>query len=128
MFRIAVISLSVISLFLLGVILKQINSTPGSSAEQAKRAEAQRRLYWKVVGQCQRSIENAAKYDLRWTDGMSRPIFTRDSMNNDLVGLWGDAAEAQNGFGNWVRVNYRCTFNQKTNQVVDVSIESGRLR
>jgi hypothetical protein len=120
MFKIITVALSVLALFFVGQIVLKTTQTPEALAARAKeQAEAaakreRQNLYWDAVASCRKPIEDAAKYDLRWTDGMTRPMFARDAFN-DWVILWGDAAEAQNGFGGWVRINYRCSFNHKTN-------------
>jgi hypothetical protein len=73
---------------------------------------------------CQKAIENYAKHDLRWTESWLNRKFT-DSVTSKYVhpdGLmlfYGDKAEAQNGFGGWVRVKYRCTYNPFTKEVVE---------
>jgi hypothetical protein len=134
MFKTIVITLSGLALFFVGVIALQANQTPEALAQRAKEqteAAAKRQrddLYWNAVRPvCRKAIESAAKYDLRWLDGMTRPMFVRDVGLGDVVILWGDAAEAQNGLGGWVRVNYQCSFNLKTRRA-DASIEAGRLQ
>jgi len=37
-------------------------------------------------------------------------------------------AEAQNDFGGWVRVTYRCEYDPTAKQVIDARIEPGRIR
>jgi hypothetical protein len=76
---------------------------------------------------CERSVKNAAQYDLRWTTwGL---VFSHSRRNgiDPTIKLIGDMAEAQNGFGNWVRVNYTCTFDLNTKTVINVTMERGRL-
>jgi hypothetical protein len=80
---------------------------------------------------CRKAVENAAKYDLRWTDGWLSPAFSRWNkyMRADgLMFFYGDRAEAQNGFGAWLRVNYVCRYDPATKRVVGASFEQGRLR
>jgi hypothetical protein len=47
--------------------------------------------------------------------------------NDNTIRIAGDAAEAQNGLGNWVRANYSCTVNIDTKTVMDVTLNDGRL-
>ena len=72
-----------------------------------------------------------ATHDLRWTTGFLEPYtFTRYNKyhrEDGVFHMFGDKAEAQNGYGNWFRMNYICKFNPTTNQVIDVSLHKGRL-
>jgi hypothetical protein len=122
MFRSTIIGLSLLALFFVGHIYK---SSPQALAQQAKQEERTQASAL-AFGTCARAVENAAKYDLRWTswgkfysaDGIAHP--------DGKILFHGDEAEAQNGFGGWVRVNYFCVFDPKTKQA-EVSIKSGRL-
>jgi hypothetical protein len=124
-----VIALSIMALFFLGQIISKANQasqTPEALAQRSKQ-QIRDRLYLDALASCRKSVENAAKYDLRWTDSMIRPAFVRYSgWEEDSIIFRGDAAEAQNGFGGWVRVNYICVFNPKT-KYATASIEAGRL-
>jgi hypothetical protein len=83
---------------------------------------------------CMKAVERSAKYDLRWTKtflGTQLPTFDRWNKyqrQDGHVVLYGDEAEAQNGIGNWVRVNYRCEFDPAAKRVVEVELNQGRLR
>jgi hypothetical protein len=99
-----------------------------SNTTAAKQAEIQTKDQSALAfATCMRAVENSAKYDLRWTgwtkfqsaDGIIHPDGT--------ILFFGDEAEAQNGFGGWVRVNYSCVFDPKTKQT-SVSMNTGRLR
>jgi hypothetical protein len=60
-----------------------------------------------------------------------KPTFDRWNKHQRQDGhilLYGDEAEAQNGFGNWVRVNYRCEFDPAAKKVLDAQLSQGRLR
>jgi hypothetical protein len=39
----------------------------------------------------------------------------------------GDDAEAQNGFGNWIRVNYSCTVNATSKRIMNATLNNGKL-
>ena len=41
--------------------------------------------------------------------------------------IWGDDAEAQNGFGVWLKVNYSCEVDLTSKKIVNVTMEQGRL-
>ncbi len=76
------------------------------------------------------AIEESAKYGVRWTNWLGVARFDRWNKyqrNDGLIVLAGDEAEAQNGFGNWLRANYSCTFNADTGKVVNVTLEAGKL-
>ena len=47
--------------------------------------------------------------------------------SDNTIGIAGDDAEAQNGMGNWVRVNYSCIVNIDTKTVTNASLNNGRL-
>ena len=64
-----------------------------------------------ATGPCKRAIENFTRYDLRWTNGWLESVFDRwDRLAREEGHLVfaGERAEAQNSFGNWIRVNYEC--------------------
>jgi hypothetical protein len=77
---------------------------------------------------CNIAIKNAAQYDLRWTNwGADFSRWNKYARPDGYIQLVGDLAEAQNGFGNWVRVNYSCLFDPDRGVVISASIERGRL-
>jgi hypothetical protein len=77
---------------------------------------------------CKKAIENAAKYDVRWTSWFSDfSRWNKYARADGYIRFSGDDAEAQNGFGNWVRANYSCLFDPATSTVISVSIEPGKL-
>ena len=41
--------------------------------------------------------------------------------------IWGDDAEAQNGFGVWLKVNYSCEVDLTSKKIVNVTMDQGRL-
>ena len=41
--------------------------------------------------------------------------------------IWGDDAEAQNGFGVWLKVNYSCEVDSTSKKIVNVTMDQGRL-
>ena len=49
------------------------------------------------------------------------------SPNNTIL-IAGDEAEAQNGLGNWLRVNYTCTVDLSNNTVKHATLNQGRLQ
>jgi hypothetical protein len=84
---------------------------------------------------CKKAVERSATYDLRWTKigvfGTPLPMFDRWNKHQRQDGhilFYGDEAEAQNGLGNWVRVNYRCEFDPAEKKVMDAQLNQGRMR
>jgi hypothetical protein len=79
---------------------------------------------------CKSAVADMAKYDLRWTNSWgSSPFgyYNRYALPDGYVRLVGDEAEAQNGFGGWVRVNYTCLYDPATQTVKNVAMNNGRL-
>jgi hypothetical protein len=84
-----------------------------------------------ALSPCSRAIEKSAKYDLRWSSSFLVMLrFSHYSTYRQRDGtliLSGDDAEAQNGFGNWVRIHYSCSFDPETKTVSNVTMDSGKL-
>jgi hypothetical protein len=94
----------------------------------------------KLHFECQQRIKQIVRYDMR-TPGIFSGTNSTDSVffllrfsrwskfvaDDNTIRMRGDEAEAQNGIGNWLRVNYSCIVNINTNTVVDVSLDDGRL-
>jgi hypothetical protein len=79
---------------------------------------------------CKNAVADMAKYDLRWTNSWgSSPFgyYNRYALPDGYVRLVGDEAEAQNGFGGWVRVNYTCLYDPATQTVKNVILNQGRF-
>ena len=96
----------------------QSSSTPTTIEPPRIGAEVSEKYFEAVRGKtwthCKRAIENLAKYDLRWTDwGIPFDRWNATHREDGLLRLIGDGAEAQNGYGGWVRVNYICTVDPK---------------
>ncbi|MBC3435819.1 hypothetical protein HU735_10380 [Pseudomonas sp. BW16M2] len=79
---------------------------------------------------CQPAIQQLAKFDYEWTDGMTTPIFSKlawgDQKRGEIIYL-GDEVKFQNGFGNFLRHKYACTFDPASKLAVNASAEPGRL-
>jgi hypothetical protein len=91
-----------------------------------------------VGNECGRRIRNLVKYDIRspgvfygTNNGDSALLrFTQWGMKVSKTGtmtIWGDDAEAQNGFGVWLKVNYSCEVDLRSKKVVNVTMDDGRL-
>ena len=94
----------------------------------------------KMQFECQQRIKQIVHYDMR-TPGIFSGTNSTDSVffllrfsrwskfvaDDNTIRIRGDEAEAQNGFGAWMRVNYSCTVNINTKTMVDVSLNDGRL-
>lgn len=82
-----------------------------------------------AVTACRPQVENLAKNDARWTDGMLETKFSHfrwKGLKNDVVTYIGDKIEFQNGLGNWLRHTYECDY-APGRGVVDVRARQGRL-
>ena len=111
---------------------KEIIPSPGAGEEITPTYYKQ--VHDDALWVCMKAVERSAKYDFRWTKtlfGTQLPTFDRWNKHQRQDGhilLYGAEAEAQNGFGNWVRVNYRCEFDPAAKKVLDAQLSQGRLR
>lgn len=84
----------------------------------------------KAAFRCAPQVERLAKYQHEWTDGWLGPKFTRvvwkDKANGVLTYV-GDQIKFQNGFGAWQYHIYACDFDTRTETVLSVEAEPGRL-
>ena len=87
---------------------------------------------------CARQIKNQVKYDIRspgvlyGTNSGDWAILRFDRWSakptkDGTIRIRGDNAEAQNGFGNWLRVNYSCEVDLASKKIVGTTIDMGRL-
>lgn len=75
---------------------------------------------------CKVAVENSAQYQFKWTDGITEPKFSSYSWydkNRKLVTLYGHRAQAQNGFGAFKNIEYSCTFNADTGEVLSTNLQ-----
>ncbi|MEZ2576966.1 hypothetical protein [Buttiauxella ferragutiae] len=75
---------------------------------------------------CETAVENSAQYQFKWTDGITEPKFSSYNWydkNRKLVTLYGHRAQAQNGFGAFKNVEYSCTFNADTGEVLSTNLQ-----
>ncbi|RDT56966.1 hypothetical protein DXF93_00120 [Escherichia coli] len=75
---------------------------------------------------CAKAVEDSAKYEFKWTDGITEPKFSSLSWydkNRRLVTLYGHRAQAQNGFGAFKNIQYSCTYNADTGEVLSVDMQ-----
>lgn len=75
---------------------------------------------------CKVAVENSARYQFKWTDGVIEPKFSSYSWydkDNKLVTLYGHRAQAQNGFGAFKNIQYSCTFNADTGEVLSTNLQ-----
>ncbi|WP_410198721.1 hypothetical protein [Citrobacter portucalensis] len=75
---------------------------------------------------CETSVEKSAQYQFKWTDGITEPKFSSYSWydkNRKLVTLYGHRAQAQNGFGAFKNIQYSCTFNADTGEVLGTNLQ-----
>ena len=65
---------------------------------------------------CQSLVENLARYDFEWTDGMigfKFPKYVGSTKQSYVLTVTGDKIKFQNGFGAWQRKDYYCDYNVK---------------
>ncbi|HAH9746243.1 TPA: hypothetical protein HIF17_003035 [Escherichia coli] len=75
---------------------------------------------------CEKAVEDSAKYDFKWTDGITEPKFSSLSWydkDRKLVTLYGHRAQAQNGFGAFKNIQYSCTYNADTGEVLSTTLQ-----
>ena len=75
---------------------------------------------------CAKAVEGSAKYEFKWTDGITEPKFSSLSWydkNRRLVTLYGHRAQAQNGFGAFKNIQYFCTYNADTGEVLSTNLQ-----
>ena len=73
---------------------------------------------------CPSHIEDLAKYDHEWTDGILGPKFARASdLGGGLVMYSGDEVKFQNGFGAWQKMSYSCTIQVNNLAVIEVTAQ-----
>jgi hypothetical protein len=76
---------------------------------------------------CKKAIADMAKYDIKWTDRTEFQYVNKYARMDGYVLLSGDNAQAQNGFGNWIRVNYKCLYDPTSKRVIEATMNNGRL-
>lgn len=79
---------------------------------------------------CRTPVENMAKYDFKWIDGMLEPKFSHFRWSNrdkGVVTFIGDKIQLQNGLGNWVRHTYECDFDPQTDTAIAARVRPGRI-
>lgn len=75
---------------------------------------------------CAKAVEDSAKYEFKWTDGFTEPKFSSLSWHDRsrrLVTLYGHRAQAQNGFGAFKNIQYSCTYNADTGEVLSTNLQ-----
>jgi len=75
-------------------------------------------------------IERFAKYDFKWTDGILTPKFSHfrwKNMEKGIITYIGDQIQFQNGFGAWQNCVYECDYDPRTESILDIRINAGRL-
>ncbi len=75
---------------------------------------------------CEKAVEDSAKYEFKWTDEVLEPKFSSLSWydkDKKLVTLYGHRAQAQNGFGAFKNIEYACTYNADTGEVLSTNLK-----
>jgi hypothetical protein len=90
-------------------------------AEEDKSPLGYAKNHHNPVYECQRAIEKLAKFDFKWKDSLTNPAFvTYTWIANDskVIEMYGDQAQAQNGFGAYKNIQYSCKFNGETGEIL----------
>lgn len=85
---------------------------------------------YEAAGFCKRHIENLAKYNFEWTDGIFEPTFSRyqwKSKEAGVITFIGDQIKFQNGFGAFQPHTYFCDYAPETETFLSVNAEPGRI-
>lgn len=101
-----------------------------AAAAQEEKVKSDDDKFFHAAFACGKAVEDSVKYDLRWRVSSPSKRFPKYMGERDMINqiiIVGDEAEAQNGLGNWVRVNYMCTFNWKADKVLATRLDAGRL-
>ena len=90
---------------------------------------------------CNQAIKRQVRYNIRspgllWGENTADSAFfllrmsrySKQVAPDNTIMLVGDEAEAQNGFGNWLRITYVCKVDVSTNTVKHATFSSGRLQ
>jgi hypothetical protein len=97
-----------------------------------------RHLTYEVGYECSQAVKRLIKYDIRspgvmWGTNTGEWAFLRwdrwtgKVSSGNTVAMAGDEAEAQNGFGNWIRINYTCTIDLSTMKALHATVDNGRF-
>ena len=112
-----------LALCLLGVAIGLIVIACEDSADCSQDAECWGQKHWvDAETRCAPHIENMARYDYDWTDGVLGWKFDQWRWGGREAGIMtyrGDNIKFQNGFGAWQRISYECDYNTETKIVVD---------
>lgn len=80
---------------------------------------------------CMRLVEESARINYRWTSPLAFTgvgVFSRHTPGTLGIDFYeGDVIELQNGFGAWLRHNYKCEYGTHTRMVIQVYTRQGRL-
>jgi hypothetical protein len=103
--------------------------------EKQKKAELEKYMYnakwlndkYNIDGgvQCQKAIPKLAKYAYKWTDGFLEQKFAYYKQIIEEAGvltLVGDKIQFQNGFGAWIPAKYWCSYDVRTDSVIDYGL------
>ncbi|RZA20544.1 MAG: zinc ribbon domain-containing protein [Proteobacteria bacterium] len=123
-----------------GWLLYQCNKSPSEEEMKAAAASAEackrdlkcigEKLSTAAAFRCPEHVERLAKHSVRWVDKTLEPKFSRfrwANLEKTSVTVIGDRVEFQNGFGAFTPIIYECDLDVKTEAVLDVRIEEGRL-
>jgi hypothetical protein len=98
---------------------------PGEAGEPP---EFSSRMQSRAMGACDKAVERLAQHDYRWVArGWTGGRYSRVvPASSTVLMLAGDQIELQNGFGNWIRHKYICTYDTESGKA-DATAEPGRF-
>ncbi len=83
-----------------------------------------------LIVACKMAVEQQAKYDFHWVDGINTLLFTKVAWSDQAAGVlsvYGDAIEMKNGYGAMLRTSYACTYDMKSKRAVAADVWPGRM-
>lgn len=75
---------------------------------------------------CRAPLQEQARWDYEWTDGLLTPMFDQYALQVDRSIIYrGSKLKLQNGFGAWRHVSYLCQYHPEQDRVVRAVIDEG---
>jgi len=84
-----------------------------------------------AVVACKAAVAAQSTYEVKWTDGMLHPFFSRVMWSklpgDDSIVYIGDEVEVQNQFGAFAPMTYACPYDVKTGKVSAAVLQPGKI-
>lgn len=118
----------VVVIFVVDLAVPSNQSENPTASECVQDIEcAKNRIDWSnsAESRCPSEIEDKARYDYRWTDGVLGDKFewVRVSPAGTYLIYSGEELQFQNRFGAWERMSYSCSYDPLTGDVLWVRVE-----